>query len=243
MKKAMLAVSFGTTHVDAEKSCIRPVEDALRRAFPEWDVRRAWTSRIIQKRLRGRGVGVENEAEAMARLRAEGYDRIVVVPTHIIAGGEYGMAALAAGEFPVSRPLLADEGDLLWMANLLQGIAREEGRPLLMMGHGTGHAANETYARLREKLPEGVCLACVEGEYSLDALMPALMRLPSRALTLMPLMLVAGDHAKNDMAGDGDSWKNRLKDAGFDVRVRLQGLGSLPAVQARFVEKARAAIG
>ena len=72
--------------------------------------------------------------------------------------------------------------------------------------------------------------------------MPALECLKPRALTLAPLMLVAGDHAKNDMAGEGDSWKNRLRSMGFDVRVRLQGLGSLPAVQARFVEKGRAVI-
>ena len=242
MKKAMLAVSFGTTHEDAENNCIRPVEDALRRAFPDWTVRRAWTSRIIQKRLRERGDDVENESEALARLRAEGYDRIVLASTHIIPGGEYKKITRAAAGLPVSAPLLASEGDLAWMAGLLGDTARTEGRALLMMGHGSEHAANETYARLRAKLPEGVYLACVEGEYSLDGLMPALERLKPRALTLAPLMLVAGDHAKNDMAGEGDSWKNRLQNLGFDARVRLQGLGSLPAVQARFVEKVRTVI-
>ena len=238
MKKAILAVSFGTTHDDAEASCIRPVEEALRRAFPEWSVYRAWTSRLIQKRLRERGVQVENESEALSRLRAAGYDEIAVISTHIIPGREYEMTVRAAEGLPVSKPLLYDDADLNWMASLLSEIARKEERPLLMMGHGTDHAANERYARLRERLPENVFLACVEGEYSLEGILPALECLPRRAVTLMPLMLVAGDHAKNDMAGEGDSWKNRLQALGFDVRVRMQGLGSLPAVQTRFVEKA-----
>ena len=152
------------------------------------------------------------------------------------------MTVRAAEGLPVSKPLLCDDADLNWMASLLSEIAREEDRPLLMMGHGTEHAANERYARLRERVPQSVFLACVEGEYSLEGVLPALDRLPRRAVTLMPLMLVAGDHAKNDMAGEGASWKNRLQALGFDVRVRMQGLGSLPAVQARFVEKAGAII-
>ena len=89
VKKAMLAVSFGTTHDDAEASCIRPVEEALRHAFPEWSVYRAWTSRLIQKRLWERGVQVENETEALARLCVAGYDEIAVISTHIIPGQEY----------------------------------------------------------------------------------------------------------------------------------------------------------
>ena len=126
------------------------------------------------------------------------------------------------------------------MAGLLGKLAAEEGRPLLMMGHGTEHAADETYARLRKQLPENVYLACVEGEHSLEKQLPALERLSVKEIALMPLMLVAGDHARNDMAGDDrDSWKSILTRRGFDVRVRMQGLGALPEVQARFVEKAR----
>jgi sirohydrochlorin cobaltochelatase len=88
-----------------------------------------------------------------------------------------------------------------------------------------------------------VRLACVEGEYSLDGILPELEALPDGRLTLMPLMLVAGDHAKNDLAGyDGHSWKNRLEARGFDVRARLQGLGSMEAVQRRFVRKVQTVI-
>ena len=243
MKQAILTVSFGTSIPEAERSCIRPVEEAVRRAFPEWEVRRAFTSRIIMRKMKARGEAIDSETEALERLRADGFDRIVVAPTHIIPGEEYERVCAAAAGRRISEPLLANGDDLDWMAGVLAGLAREEGRPLLMMGHGTEHAADETYARLRERLPEHVFLACVEGAHSLEKALPALERLPGRKLTLAPLMLVAGDHARNDMAGDGeDSWRSVLTARGFDVRARLQGLGALECVQRRFVEKVRRAM-
>lgn len=242
MKQAIIVVSFGTTHEDAAQSAIVPVENAIARAFPDWEICRAWTSRRIAETLAERGTPVENETEALARLRREGCARIVFAPTHIIPGREYGMVKAAAGSCPVSAPLLDSEEDLRWMAALLGEIAEEEGRTLLVMGHGTDHAADEVYARLRALLPENIRLACVEGRHGLDGILPDLEDLRGKALTLMPLMLVAGEHAKNDLAGEGeDSWKSRLERLGFDVRVRLQGLGAMAAVQERFVEKVKCA--
>lgn len=244
MKKAIIAVSFGTTHEDAVRGAIEPVERTLAEAFEGWTVCRAWTSRMIARKLRERGTPVENEREAIERLKAEGYERIALASTHIIGGREYDKLKDAADGLPVSAPLLDTDDDLNWMAALLGRIADEEGRTLLVMGHGTEHAADETYARLRGVLPANVRLACVEGSHGLDELMPELDAMADKRLTLMPLMLVAGDHAKNDLAGDDeDSWKSRLQARGFDVRARLRGLGALPEVRARFVEKVRAAIG
>lgn len=239
MKKAMLAVSFGTSYEEAERSCIRPVEEALGRAFPDHELRRAYTSRKIIKKLRGQGIVVDTETEALEKLCAEGYEEICIVPTHILNGLEYEKVKDAAKGIAISEPLLESEDDLDWMAELLGEIAAEEGRSLLMMGHGTEHAADATYARLRTKLPDGVYLACVEGEHSLQKLLPKLNALEKKELALMPMMLVAGDHAHNDMAGeDEDSWKSILEKQGFDLRIRMQGLGALEKVQQRFVQKA-----
>ena len=109
---------------------------------------------------------------------------------------------------------------------------------MLFMGHGTDHAADEIYVRLREKLPENVYLACVEGAHRLDTILPQLDAMPDKVITLAPLMLVAGDHAHNDLAGDeDDSWKSILESRGFRVKVRMRGLGAEPAVQQHFCEK------
>lgn len=240
MKKSILVVSVGTSCAAAEESCIRPVERAIQRAFPEYELRRAFTSRKIVAKLRRQGIFAEDETEALERLRREGFEEMRIVPTHILHGMEYERVQQAAGDMPVSEALLETEQDLEWMAALLEKIAAEEGRPLLAMGHGTEHAADAVYGRLRTKLSGQVRLACAAGAHSLEALLPELEAVSEKKLTLMPLMLVAGEHARNAMAGDGpDSWKSMLEARGFDLRIRMQGLGALEEVQRRFVEKAK----
>lgn len=239
MKKAILAVSFGTTLPEAERGCILPVEEALRRAYPGHEIRRAYTSRMIIRKLREQNRNIDGVGEAIAKLESESFDEISIVPTNIIPGGEYDKILAAAKNHPVSEPLLANERDLDWCANLLAVISASLDRPLLMMGHGTEHEADEIYARLRRKLPGNIFLACLEGTHTLESLLPALEALPGRKLAIMPLMLVAGSHARKHLSGESpDSWKSVLEAEGFGISVRMQGLGALNDVQQRFVEKA-----
>lgn len=174
MKKAMGVISFGTAYADADESCIRPVERALEKAFPERDVYRAFTSRGIVRKLRERGSAVESETELLGRLRSEGYDDIVIVPTHIIPGTEYDRLRQAADGLVAAEPLLADEDDERWLAALLEDIADCEGRMLLVMGHGSDSAADAAYARVQMQLSDRVLIACVEGERTLESVLPAL---------------------------------------------------------------------
>lgn len=243
MKKAVGIVSFGTSYREAELSCIRPVEQTIAQAFPDRDAFRAFTSRIIARSIKRRGEDVENEQELLERLNAEGYEDILLVTTHIIPGFEYEKLTRLAAGCRLSQPLIACADDEEWVAQLLEEIAAEEGHTLLVMGHGTEHAADEIYARIQKRLSGNVFVGCAEGERTLEAILPELERLESKQVVLMPMMLVAGDHARNDLAGDdADSWKSVLTARGFDVRVRMQGLGALKKVQQRYVEKAMAAL-
>lgn len=243
MKKAVGIVSFGTSYREAELSCIRPVEQAIAQAFPDRDAFRAFTSRIIARNIKRRGENVENEQELLERLKSEGYEDILLVTTHIIPGFEYEKLSRMATDYRLSEPLIACQDDERWMAQLLEEIAAEAGRTLLVMGHGTEHAADVIYARIQQRLSGNVFIGCAEGERTLEAILPELERLEKKQVVLMPMMLVAGDHARNDLAGDDeDSWKSVLTARGFDVRVRMQGLGALKAVQERYVEKAAAAL-
>ena len=240
MKKAIGIVSFGTSHKDAELSCICPVEQAIAEAFPDRETFRAFTSRIIARIMKKRGENVENEQEMLQRLKAEGYEEIVLATTHIIPGFEYEKLTSVADGMNVSEPLIVSEEDEAWMASLLESIAAEEESTLLVMGHGTEHDADGIYARIQKKLSGNVFVGCAEGARTLENILPELEKLEKKEVVLMPMMLVAGDHAKNDLAGDDeDSWKSVLTAKGFDVRVRMQGLGALKAVQQRYVEKVR----
>ena len=122
-----------------------------------------------------------------------------------------------------------------------------EGTALVFMGHGTHHDANSTYATLQEKLVDAgytnYFVGTVEAAPSLDDVLALVKDSGAKKVVLLPLMIVAGDHATNDMAGDEeDSWKTAFLNAGFEVECVLKGLGQYAGVQELIVAHAAAAI-
>ena len=241
MKKALLVASVGTTIPEADQNCIRPIEIALEKAFAEHRVFRAFTSRIICRRLSEQGVGIDSPEAAITRMTSEGYDDITVLPTHLLPGTEYDRLCAACSGHRILRPLLWDENSLDWMVNLITDIYSNEQKPILLAGHGSDSIANSIYSRLSSKLPENIFLACLKGECSLDSLFPALDTLPGKEILLMPLMIVAGMHVRNDLFEGSDSWKEILEHRGLHVHTFSNGLGSLPSIQQRFIDQVSAA--
>ena len=255
MKKAILAVSFGTSYPDTLLKTIAATEQALAGAFPDWEVRRAFTSGMIIRKLKERdGVEIENVSQAMHRLEQEGYTHVAVQSTHVMHGEEYEKMLSQLEPYrlrmqiSVGMPLLHSEGDYTSVAqallNWLPPLDADEA--LVLMGHGTTHFANSAYAQMEHML-QGLCdrvyLATVEGYPTLDSVERQLAkRTEIRRLMLAPFMLVAGDHARNDMSADEDSWAAQLKKTGYPVRGILQGLGECPAIRALFVEHCRQAV-
>ena len=227
MKKAILAVSFGTSYPDTLRKTIAATEQALAEAFPDWEVRRAFTSGMIIRKLKERdGVEIENVHQAMHRLEEEGYTHVAVQSTHVMHGEEYEKMLSQLEPYrmrmkiSVGMPLLHSEEDYLSVAkallNWLPTLDADEA--LVLMGHGTTHFANSAYAQMEHMLQahcDRVYLATVEGYPTLDSVERQLAKRPEiRRLMLAPFMLVAGDHARNDMSGDEDSWAEQLKQAG-----------------------------
>lgn len=248
MKQAILAVSFGTTYPDTLEKTIAATEAALAEAYPGWPVYRAFTSGIILKKLRQRdGVEIDNVAQAMARLEREGYTQVAVQSTHVMHGEEYEkmLAQLEpyklTMEIAVGAPLLHAQADYEAVADaLLSWLPLPgDGEALVLMGHGTAHFANSAYAQMEHVLQSRcprIYIATVEGYPTLDSVAEQLQRQPEiRRLTLAPFMLVAGDHARNDMAGGEDSWKEVLEGKGYEVTCILKGLGECPDIQKLFV--------
>ena len=255
MKKAILAVSFGTSYPDTLRKTIAATEQALAEAFPDWEVRRAFTSGMIIRKLKERdGVEIENVHQAMHRLEEEGYTHVAVQSTHVMHGEEYEKMLSQLEPYrmrmkiSVGMPLLHSEEDYLSVAkallNWLPTLDADEA--LVLMGHGTTHFANSAYAQMEHMLQahcDRVYLATVEGYPTLDSVERQLAKRPEiRRLMLAPFMLVAGDHARNDMSGDEDSWAEQLKQAGYTVRCILQGLGECSAIRELFVEHCRQAM-
>lgn len=240
MKRAVLVVSFGTSYEESRRTDIGAVEAAVGAAFPGWEVRRAFTSGMIVRSLRAKGVWIDTVDEALERLAGEGFEELVIQPTHVMPGREYdGMMEAVKrqrGRFSAVRcgaPLLWEERDYMGVTEILREDAAPyiDGRTaMVFMGHGTDHWANEAYSRLNERLcQEGqgrIFVGTVEASPDIEETIAAVGLMGVQRVVLKPFMIVAGDHASNDMAGDEeDSWKNRFEGLGYEVVCLIEGMG------------------
>lgn len=259
MKKAVLLVSFGTTHADTRARTIDAIEDRLEKEFSKegYEVRTAFTSRIIMRILKNRdGIIMDNPQEALTKLKNEGYTDIIVQPTHIINGeeAEYLEDEVSVFEddfnsIKLGKSLLTSPQDY---KNVVKALIKQmpyttQDEAVLFMGHGTHHPGNSAYGMMNYVIKDmgldNVYLGTVEGYPMLDDVVVKLKEKGYKKVILMPFMFVAGDHAKNDMAGDEeDSWKTILTKEGFEVETKLIGLGENYYIQNIFVQHAKDAM-
>ena len=249
--KALLVVSFGTTFEETRKVTIDAIERDLADAFPDRRLYRGWTSRMIIRRLRERGICFDTLEEAVERMRADGIRDVLVQPTHIISGAEHdGMLQVlrehadAFRRIAVGKALLDTEKDRRELVQILTETILpnepEDSSWLVLMGHGSSkkQSVNRIYTQMEQAFRENgygnVLVATVEGEPQIEEVLSR-MGAPRRSgqeVHLAPLMIVAGDHAKNDMAGEEpDSWKNLIRERGYTASLHMQGLGEYPKVR------------
>ncbi len=250
-RKAILVVSFGTSYTATRKITIEACEHAIQMAFPEYEIRRAFTSKRIIKILKDRDhILIDTPQEALQKLRDEGFSVVIVQSLHIIPGSEFHDLVFTVNAYEptfeslrIGMPLLAAPADYGAVADALasQFPALAEDEAVALMGHGSVHPANAAYPALEYTLEDcgyaRIFVGTVEGYPELDHVIARLRKHGIRKVTLMPLMLVAGDHAQTDMAGaDDDSWKSALEKEGFLVEIYLHGLGENAAIQQIFVQ-------
>lgn len=257
-KKAILVVSFGTSYNDTRKVTIEAIEKAIADAYPEYEVRRAFTSQIIIDKLKERdGLDIKNVDEAMKQLVDDGVGTLVVQPTHVMQGYEFDEMKAAIDPYAKNfssivygAPLLTGTEDYLALIKAFKTeIAPDlpEDTALVLMGHGTHHFANATYAALdymfKDQGMKNVYVGTVESYPDLDTVISHAKAGGYKKVILEPLMVVAGDHANNDMAGDNeDSWKTAFKAQGFEVKCVVRGLGEFKSIQNIYVAHVKNAI-
>ena len=248
--KALIVVSFGTSVPNA-RIMIQNVESTLKESFPDRDFYRAFTSRIICKKLKSQGENISSMEELLLILKGKGYDDILVQPTHIISGYEYEKVLAAISEvkddfckIAVGKPLINSTEDLIAVTDIVAKAWMPDQGCLVLMGHGSSHSNNMIYSAAQTaallKYNKKLFIGTVEGWPELKDVMEFLPRESVKEVTIAPFMLAAGDHALNDMAGDSeDSWKKQLESAGYKVNCILDGLGSIPAIWKMYIVKAR----
>lgn len=256
VKKGILVVSFGTTYRDTREKNIEVLEQEIQETYPDMVVYRAFSSSIIRRILRERdGILVMDAEEALEKMKEDGIEQVYIQPTHIIDGIEnHGMKRVAQqwkSEFEIlaiGNPLLAEPEDYKQTAEILwSGLSPDaEHKSLIFIGHGTSHESNEAYVKLEQTFLDlghpHVYMSTVEAEPDMEAVMKRLDQEEKRDVLLTPFMLVAGDHAIHDMAGEEDSYMTALTEAGYQVQVILKGLGEYPEIRKLYLSHLKAAM-
>ena len=254
----LLVVSFGTSYNDSRRETIGAIEKAMQKAFPDYAVRRGFTSQIIIDHVKDRdGEVIDNVGEALDRAVANGVKNLVIQPTHLMNGLEYNDLVNEVAQYSdafesvaIGLPLLTSDEDFQIVADAIvkATASYDDGKTAIcFMGHGTEAESNAVYAKMQQVLTEGghanYFVGTVEATPSLEDVLALVQAGSYERVVLQPLMIVAGDHANNDMAGNEEgSWKTTFEAAGYQVECLVNGLGELEAVQNLLVAHAQAAI-
>ena len=255
MKKAILVVSFGTSYLEPLKNSIENVENKIRNQFKDYDVYRAFTSHMIIKKLEiVHGLIVEKPEELLERLYIEGYEEVIIQPLHIIPGEEFSYIKNIEVYFKdkfksikVGRPIFYYQGieglpeDYSLFIKSIKGIIEGE-EAVVMMGHGTVHPSNAVYGALQSVLNDegykNVFVGTVKGYPNFTSVLNKIKKRGIKKVLLMPLMLVAGNHAINDMTSEKDnSWKSMLEAERIEVKLWSKGLGEVDEFAQLYIER------
>ncbi|MCG8573004.1 MAG: sirohydrochlorin cobaltochelatase [Spirochaetes bacterium] len=250
-KKGIIVASFGTSYQETRVKTIEACEKKIAQAFPEYEVRRVFTSNMVRKIIKKKeNIEIDSLDQALQKMKNEGFSEIIIQPLHILNGEEYHVKILQPAaqykqdfqSLSIGRPILSSIHDYDRVINAItaQLPKQKKKTAVLFMGHGTHHPANSAYSCLQLKYNQSftnVYIGTVEGYPLLDDIIGQLKKAKIKEVYLYPFMVVAGDHASNDMAGDEeDSWKSILQAKGFQVKTVLQGLGENPLIQDMYVE-------
>jgi sirohydrochlorin cobaltochelatase len=285
-KNAIVLAMFGTTVEPALQGLLN-IRDKMAKAYPKTPIRIAFTSNIIRKIWQKRAaepayakahpevpadiLHVQGPLAAMANLQDNGYDTLVVQPTHIAPAEEFldltsyveGLASIDTikkkfkpfNKLVIGRPMLGtfgvehpyEEDIKTAVKAMAEDVkrARKEKAALVYMGHGndyfpSGGSYLQFEHEMRQAYPDVLTLiGTVEGYPGLDQVMEQLKEAKVKTVVIRAFMIVAGDHATNDMAGpEEDSWKSVMEKAGIRVVPYLHGLGENDHVADIFVRHA-----
>lgn len=254
-EKELLLVSFGTSYNDNRRLTIGAIENAMEKSLQEYSVRRAFTSQMIIDRVNKRDkVKIDNVKEALGRAVNNGVKSIIIQPTHIMDGFEYQDLKDEVADYgdvfesiAIGKPLLTSDEDFKTVMDIITDATAQydDGETAIcFMGHGTEAKSNGVYEKMQKLLTENgknnYFIGTVDARPGLKDVLEKVKEGNYKKVVLRPLMIVAGDHANNDMAGDEeDSWKSTFESAGYEVECVLEGLGQLEGIQNLFVKHAK----
>ncbi|MBP2028285.1 sirohydrochlorin cobaltochelatase [Acetoanaerobium pronyense] len=258
MKKGILVTSFGTSYPETREKTIGAIENHIKEKFSDFEVRRAFTSSMVRKKIeKNEGIKIDDVDEALKKMKEDGFEEIYISSLHIIPGHEYKKVTHGAyrnkeglNKIECARPLLYSKEHYDEVVSFIEEIANDldKDEALVLMGHGSDHAANSAYVMMQylmDRNPNTIhsYMGTVEGYPEIEDVLKEMKSYGYKKVKLMPFMIVAGDHAINDMASDEeDSWKTIFEKEGYEVETILKGLGEFETIRKIFAERLKETI-
>lgn len=255
--KVILVVSFGTSYNNNRALTIGAIEEYIQEKFPDYEMRRAFTSLMVIKILKNRDdLHIDNVQEALERAVNDGVKTIILQPTHIMNGTEYHFKIKDIVDeyvdkfekITIADPLLISDEDF---EDLISSITSkgdtDEETANVFMGHGSPAESNMVYTKLQGMLNDkgfnNYFIGTVEAKPDYDDVLAMIKEGNYKKILLKPLMVVAGDHAQNDMAGDeDDSWKSMFMAEGYEVECVIEGLAQSQDIRDVYIKHVQKAI-
>lgn len=254
-KQAILVVSFGSSCPAVLDKTTGAIERHIAGCFPEYKIYRAFTGRAVLSKLnREEKLHICDVREAVRQMAADGIEDVTVQPTYITNGPENErMLECIQGcksqfrRVCIGNALLSSAEDYeKAVCAVMAEIKTEEGEAVLLIGHGSTPSVNQAYQELEHTARRlgfrEVFADVVKGYADPQKVMEKLKHSGYGRVLLQPFLVVAGWHVKRDLEDAQDSWRAKLEEAGYKVRVSRKGLGELEGIRELFAAHAEAAL-
>ncbi|MEH0019507.1 MAG: sirohydrochlorin cobaltochelatase [Desulfobacter sp.] len=240
-KKAipLVVTAFGTT--EKAFSTYGKMDAIFREEFPDNPIHWAYSSRMVKHALKKKkDLDLKDPIETMAELAGQGHRWVVLQSLHLICGHEFDRLVSEREHVDLRAamglPLLTSHRDYAEVADVLTGQipAPGSGTAAVIVGHGTDHPAWSAYPAFEDMLRQicgpHVYAGVVEGHPDQDVILERVKKDGYEKIVLIPFMLVAGVHFKEDLTCEEDSWQKTFERAGIEVSVVDHGIGELPGM-------------
>ena len=246
LNDAIILASFGSADDSIREKIFDKLAAEISSTFPAFEVRQAFTSNFIIRKLARRNIFVPTVAEEISKLRGEGYRKIFVLPTHLTTGEEFDnkIKICAGDDVEIISPLLSENCstpfDKKVFATILECFSRADDEILILIGHGSPHRHNPVYENF-QRLSDEILIGVLEPNDTpnFDDVVARLKTFRVEKILLAPMLFNGGVHLSQDISG---TWKNRLIAFGYKVRVSADGLGAFEKFRSLYIEKLREVI-
>ena len=240
---AIILATFGSADDSIRENIFDKLATEIKTALPAFEVRLAFTSNFMIKKLSRRGIFMRTPAEEISKLRAEGFSKIILLPTHLTPGEEFDNKIKTCAGAEIISPLFSADCstpfDKKVFATILDCFKKSDDEDLILIGHGSPHRHNPVYENLQRLSGERIHIGVIEQSDApnFSDVIKRLKNSRAEKILLAPMLFNGGVHVAEDIAGDKNSWLTRLAAFGYNVRVIRDGLGTFKNFRALYIEK------